>query len=149
FDLVLLDVMMPDLGGLDVLQRIEDVPVVMMSGHATIETAVRATKAGAIDFLEKPLSSEKVLLTVRNALQLADLKRERRARSEFAMIGTGPRMRAIFDKIRVTAPTAGRVLITGENGTGKELIARALHENSKRKDGPFVKLNCAAIPQEL
>ncbi len=153
FDLVLVDVRMPDLGGLEVLERVKqdhpDVPVVMMSGHATIETAVQATKLGAVDFLEKPLSSEKVLLTVRNSLRLADLQRERKARSEFAMIGAGPRMQAIFDKIRMTAPTAGRVLITGENGTGKELIARALHENSKRADGPFIKLNCAAIPQEL
>ncbi|HKA86304.1 MAG TPA: sigma-54 dependent transcriptional regulator [Haliangiales bacterium] len=153
FDLVLLDVRMPDLGGLEVLDRIKadhpDVPVVMMSGHATIETAVQATKLGAVDFLEKPLSSEKVLLTVRNSLRLADLQRERKARSEFAMIGAGPRMQAIFDKIRMTAPTAGRVLITGENGTGKELIARALHDNSKRADGPFIKLNCAAIPAEL
>jgi len=153
FDLMLVDVRMPDLGGLEVLERAKqlrpDVSVVMMSGHANIETAVQATKLGAVDFLEKPLSSEKVMLTVRNALQLADLKRERRARSEFAMIGNGPKMRDIFDKIRMTAPTAGRVLITGENGTGKELIARALHEHSKRSDGPFIKLNCAAIPQEL
>jgi len=150
---MLVDVRMPDLGGLEVLERAKqlrpDVSVVMMSGHANIETAVQATKLGAVDFLEKPLSSEKVMLTVRNALQLADLKRERRARSEFAMIGNGPKMRDIFDKIRMTAPTAGRVLITGENGTGKELIARALHEHSKRSDGPFIKLNCAAIPQEL
>jgi DNA-binding NtrC family response regulator len=153
FDLLLVDVRMPDLGGLEVLERAKqlrpEVSVVMMSGHANIETAVQATKLGAVDFLEKPLSSEKVMLTVRNALQLADLKRERRARSQFAMIGNGPKMREIFDKIRMTAPTAGRVLITGENGTGKELIARALHEHSKRSDGPFIKLNCAAIPQEL
>jgi DNA-binding NtrC family response regulator len=154
FDLALVDVRMPDLGGLEVLERIKeaqpDVPVVMMSGHATIETAVAATKLGAVDFLEKPLSSEKVLLTVRNSLRLADLQRERsKARSEFAMIGAGPNMQEIFAKIRMTAPTAGRVLITGENGTGKELIARALHDNSKRADGPFIKLNCAAIPAEL
>jgi DNA-binding NtrC family response regulator len=115
---------------------------------------VQSTKLGARDFIEKPLSSEKTLLTVRNTLALADLQREHRklaerAKAEFAMIGGGPRMRSIFDKIRKTAPTQGRVLITGENGTGKELIARAIHEHSKRADKPFVKLNCAAIPSEL
>jgi DNA-binding NtrC family response regulator len=158
FDLVMLDVMMPELDGLQTLKLLREkhreLPVIMMSGHATIETAVQATKLGAQDFLEKPLSTEKTLLTVRNALALASLQREHarlaeKARAEFAMIGAGPRMGAIFDKIRKTAPSNGRVLITGENGTGKELVARALHDHSKRADKPFVKLNCAAIPQEL
>jgi DNA-binding NtrC family response regulator len=157
-DLVFLDVMMPELDGLSTLKQVRerwpDLPVIMMSGHGTVDTAVQATKLGAYDFLEKPLSTEKTLVTVKNALAHTRLVREHaqlaeRARAEFAMIGAGARMRAIFDKIRKTAPTAGRVLITGENGTGKELVARALHEHSKRADKPFVKLNCAAIPQEL
>jgi DNA-binding NtrC family response regulator len=157
-DLVLLDVVMPEMDGLEVLRRVRaahpEVSVVMMSGNATIETAVQATKGGAHDFIEKPLSSDKLLLTVQNALSFAKLSRENatlraRARAEFAMIGSSPGMRGIFDKITKTAPTSGRVLITGENGTGKELVARAIHEHSRRADGPFIKLNCAAIPGEL
>jgi DNA-binding NtrC family response regulator len=157
-DLVLLDVMMPGESGLEVLPRIRaghpDVSVVMMSGNATIETAVNATKLGAHDFVEKPLSSDKLLLTVQNALSFARLSRENqrlreKARAEFAMIGKSPAMKAIFDKIAKTAPTQGRVLITGENGTGKELVARAIHDHSRRVEGPFIKLNCAAIPAEL
>jgi DNA-binding NtrC family response regulator len=157
-DLVLLDVMMPSESGLEILPKIRvaspETMVVMMSGNATIETAVLATKAGAHDFIEKPLSGDKLLLTVQNALSFARLRGENarlrgRAKTDFAMIGRGAAMRAIFDKIVKTAPTNGRVLITGENGTGKELVARAIHEHSKRTDGPFVKLNCAAIPSEL
>jgi DNA-binding NtrC family response regulator len=157
-DLVLLDVMMPGESGLEVLPKIRvaspETMVVMMSGNATIETAVQATKAGAHDFIEKPLSGDKLLLTVQNALHFARLRDENqrllgRVRTDFAMIGKGAAMRAIFDKVAKTAPTTGRVLITGENGTGKELVARAIHDHSKRVDGPFVKLNCAAIPSEL
>ncbi len=157
-DLVLLDVVMPEMDGLEVLRRVRaahpEVSVVMMSGNASIETAVQATKGGAHDFIEKPLSSDKLLLTVQNALSFAKLARENaslraRARAEFAMTGSSQSMRNIFDKIGKTAPTSGRVLITGENGTGKELVARAIHEHSKRADGPFIKLNCAAIPGEL
>ncbi|MGE5185551.1 MAG: sigma-54-dependent transcriptional regulator [Acidobacteriota bacterium] len=157
-DLVLLDVMMPGETGLEVLPKLRaakpEAVVVMMSGNATIETAVQATKAGAYDFIEKPLSGDKLLITVQNALQFARLRGENqrlrgRARADFAMIGKGAAMRAIFDKVAKTAPTTGRVLITGENGTGKELVARAVHDHSKRADGPFVKLNCAAIPSEL
>ncbi len=157
-DLVLLDVMMPGDSGLEVLPKIREASpetvVVMMSGNASIETAVQATKSGAHDFVEKPLSGDKLLITVQNALQFARLRHENRqlrgrAQSDFAMIGRGAAMRAIFDKVGKTAPTTGRVLITGENGTGKELVARAVHEHSKRADGPFVKLNCAAIPSEL
>jgi len=157
-DLVLLDVMMPGETGLEVLPKLRaakpDVIVVMMSGNASIETAVHATKAGALDFIEKPLSGDKLLLTVQNALSYARLRGENarlrgRAATDFAMIGKGAAMKAIFEKVAKTAPSTGRVLITGENGTGKELVARAVHENSKRKDGPFVKLNCAAIPSEL
>ncbi|MBA3452606.1 MAG: sigma-54-dependent Fis family transcriptional regulator [Deltaproteobacteria bacterium] len=157
-DLILLDVMMPGESGLEVLPKIRvaspETVVVMMSGNATIETAVLATKAGAHDFVEKPLSGDKLLLTVNNALSFARLRHENsrlrgRVQIDFAMIGKGVGMRAIFDKVAKTAPTTGRVLITGENGTGKELVARAIHEHSKRSDGPFVKLNCAAIPSEL
>src|SRR5580704_15978675 len=150
-DLVLLDVMMPGETGLEVLPKLRaaqpDLVVIMMSGNATIETAVHATKAGAHDFIEKPLSGDKLLLTVQNALGYARLRG--RVAADFAMIGKGAAMRAIFDKVAKTAPSTGRVLITGENGTGKELVARAIHEHSKRKDGPFIKVNCAAIPSEL
>jgi len=157
-DLVLLDVVMPELDGLEVLRRLRethpDTFVVMMSGNATIETAVQATKLGAHDFVEKPLSTDKLLITIQNALSYAQLRREHaqlsaRAQADYAMIGDSSAMRAIFDKISKTAPTNGRVLISGENGTGKELVARAIHEHSRRADQPFIKLNCAAIPSEL
>ncbi len=157
-DLVLLDVMMPGESGLDVLPKIRaahpESMVIMMSGNATVETAVQATKGGAHDFIEKPLSGDKLLLTVQNALEFGRLSRENarlraRAQAEHSMIGRSPLMKAIFDKVAKTAPSSGRVLITGENGTGKELVARALHDLSKRARGPFVKLNCAAIPSEL
>jgi DNA-binding NtrC family response regulator len=157
-DMVLLDVMMPGETGLEVLPKLRQLKpetmVVMMSGNATIETAVQATKAGAYDFIEKPLSGDKLLITVQNTLAFARLRYENqrlrgRVTTDFAMIGKGAAMKVIFDKVGKTAPTTGRVLITGENGTGKELVARAIHEHSKRVDGPFVKLNCAAIPSEL
>jgi DNA-binding NtrC family response regulator len=157
-DLVLLDVMMPEMSGIEVLEQIGDrypaTNVVMMSGNASIETAVSATKLGAFDFVEKPLSTDKLLITITNALSLAKLRRENRELSaqvsgDFAMVGKSPRMTGIFDKIAKTAPTNGRVLITGENGTGKELVARAIHQHSRRADASFVKLNCAAIPAEL
>ena len=157
-DLVLLDVIMPGETGLEALPKLRaaapNTVVVMMSGNATIETAVQATKAGAYDFIEKPLSGDKLLLTVHNALTYARLVDEnaqlrRKIQAGIAMIGQGAAMRSIFDKVSKIAPSSGRVLITGENGTGKELIARALHEHSKRATGPFIKLNCAAIPSEL
>src|SRR6266545_2050383 len=158
-DMVLLDVMMPGMGGLEVLARARekhpDVSVVMMSGNATIETAVKATKLGAYDFVEKPLSTDKLLLTVQNTLAYAGLRREnarlaaQTGGGDFAMVGSGAAMRGIFDKISKTAPSSGRVLITGDNGTGKELVARAIHDHSKRAAGAFIKLNCAAIPAEL
>jgi DNA-binding NtrC family response regulator len=157
-DLILLDVMMPGESGLEVLPKLRaaspETVVVMMSGNATIDTAVQATKGGAHDFVEKPLSGDKLLLTVQNALSFARLQHEadrlrEREQADFAMVGRGAAMRAIFDKVAKTAPTTGRVLITGENGTGKELVARAVHEHSRRADGAFVKLNCAAIPSEL
>jgi DNA-binding NtrC family response regulator len=160
FDGMLLDVAMPELDGLSTLKALRDggmeIPVVMMSGNATLATAVEAVKLGARDFLEKPLTTDKVLITVQNALRLERLEREtaaQRARDkaelEQWMVGSSPRMKRVVETIRKAAPTGARVLITGERGTGKELVARALHELSKRKDGPFVKLNCAAIPSEL
>jgi DNA-binding NtrC family response regulator len=162
FDAVLLDVAMPEMDGLATLKAMREqqaeLPVMMMSGNATLATAVEATKLGACDFLEKPLTTDKVLITVQNALKLArlerdaeELKQKTRADLEQALsiIGGGPRMRRIVETLRKAAPSTARVLITGERGTGKELVARALHELSKRKDAPFVKLNCAAIPSEL
>jgi DNA-binding NtrC family response regulator len=157
-DLVLLDVAMPELDGLEVLRRLKqelpDLPVVMMSGHGSIETAVRATKLGAFDFVEKPLSTDKLLITIENALKLSRLHREnaelrQRADGDFEMIGRSAAMRQIFETLRKAAPSDASVLISGSNGTGKELVARALHQHSKRAAGPFVKTNCAAIPQEL
>jgi len=157
-DLVLLDVKMPDMDGLEVLKKIResipDLPVVMMSGHATVEIAVKAVRMGAVDFLEKPLSSEKVLLTVANTLKLQRLFEENRDLKELAglhdqMVGDSQPMQALYDQIKLVAPSNGRVLITGENGSGKELVARSIHENSLRASGPFIKVNCAAVPREL
>ena len=157
-DLVLLDVAMPELDGLEVLRQLRkrhaELPVIMMSGHSTIEVAVQATKLGAFDFVEKPLSTERLLITIDNALRLSRLQREnadlrQAAGGEQAMLGRSSAMKRVFELIRKTAPTQGRVLITGENGTGKELVARAIHEQSARARGPFVRVNCAAIPKEL
>jgi len=156
--LVLLDIAMPGRDGLEVLEEIhalaKDLPVVMMSGHGTIETAVRATKLGAYDFIEKPLSLEKLLLTLQHALQHAGLARENRALRAEALraheiLGASEVVRRLKEQIALAAPTNGWVLITGENGTGKELVARQVHLQSKRADRPFVEVNCAAIPEEL
>jgi DNA-binding NtrC family response regulator len=157
-EVVVLDVAMPEMDGLEVLARLKekqpDLPVIMMSGHATIEAAVRATKLGAFDFAEKPLSSDKLLITIENALRLARLRREnaelrRRADGDSEMIGRSAPMRHILDVIEKAAPSQESVLISGPSGTGKELVARAMHENSRRSGGPFVKVNSAAIPQEI
>ncbi len=157
-DAVILDIVLPDIDGIEVLKRIKaqtvDLPVIMISGHGTVQDAVQATRLGAYDFLEKPLSREKVLLTLEHALQARSLAEENRslrqeAEARFEMIGDSPAMRAIRDQVGRVAPTGGRVLILGESGTGKELIARAVHRNSRRADGPFIRVNCAAIPEEL
>lgn len=157
-DLVLLDIWLPGIDGLETLQRIRlDFPeqlVIMMSGHGTIETAVKATKLGAYDFIEKPLSLEKVLLSIENAMKVGQLVEENRSlkakiAKENEMVGNSPSIRHLKEQIAIAAPTSGWVLITGENGTGKELVARATHNQSKRRDKPFVEVNCAAIPEEL
>ncbi len=157
-DLILLDIWMPGIDGLETLRLIrEEAPeqmVIMMSGHGSIETAVKATKLGAHDFIEKPLSLEKVLLSVENAFKVSQLVQENRTlRQKMAkdldMIGQSETIRSLKKQIAIAAPTSGWVLITGENGTGKELVARATHNLSHRKDKPFVEVNCAAIPEEL
>ena len=157
-EVVLLDVWLPGMDGLEALSRIQAIPrppaVIMISGHGTIETAVRATKLGAFDFIEKPLTIDKVIVLVHNAIQQRRLEEEnQRLRSElgrrYQVVGDSVPMKALRQQIAVTAPTNGRVLIYGESGTGKELVARALHAASLRSKGPFVEVNCAAIPEEL
>ncbi len=157
-DLVFLDVWMPGMDGLDTLVQIKnlrpDTTVVMISGHATIETAVKATRLGAYDFIEKPLSLEKTLLTVSRALEHARLEREnaslrQRLGERLEIIGESAAIKHLREQIATAAPTNGRVLIHGENGSGKELVARAIHALSARRERPFVEVNCAAIPEEL
>lgn len=157
-DLILLDIWLPGIDGLETLRRIRaDLPeqlVIMMSGHGTIETAVKATKLGAYDFIEKPLSLEKVLLCVENAFKVGQLVEENRSlkqkmAKDCDMIGQSEAISSLKEQIAIAAPTSGWVLITGENGTGKELVARASHNLSKRRAKPFVEVNCAAIPEEL
>jgi two-component system, NtrC family, nitrogen regulation response regulator NtrX len=158
FQVILLDIWLPGTDGMEALSRIQAAAhapaVIMISGHGSIETAVRATKLGAFDFIEKPLSLEKVIVLVRNAIQQRRLEDENQTlRSElvqrYQVIGDSVPMKALRQQIAVTAPTNGRVLIYGESGTGKELVARALHANSLRNKGPFVEVSCAAIPEEL
>jgi|WetSurMetagenome_2_1015567.scaffolds.fasta_scaffold05072_2 two-component system, NtrC family, nitrogen regulation response regulator NtrX len=158
FDVILLDVWLPGMDGLEVLTRLRDqgVPseVLVISGHGNIETAVRATKLGAFDFIEKPLSLERVVLTVSNALKKRRLEEKNRLlqmrmQEEIALVGESDAILRLKEHIRRAAPTAGRVLIYGENGTGKELVARLIHAYSDRSEEPFIELNCAAIPTEL
>jgi two-component system nitrogen regulation response regulator NtrX len=155
---VLLDVWLPGISGLETLQQMRDansdVAVVIISGHGNIETAVRATKLGAFDFIEKPLSIEKTVLTIRNALRQRQLERANAEMSaelkeEYEMVGESVAMRALRKQIAVVAPTDGRVLISGESGAGKELVARAVHAQSRRAAAPFIEVNSAAIPEEL
>ena len=157
-DLIVLDVWMPGMDGLATLAKLRerqvDTPVVLISGHGSIESAVKAIKLGAFDFVEKPLSLDKTLLVVRNALRqrsLEDENRALRARVDRTrtMVGESHVMRQLREQVAMAAPSNGRVLIYGENGTGKELVARTLHSRSRRAKGPFVEVNCAAIPEEL
>ncbi|MGE0041190.1 MAG: sigma-54-dependent transcriptional regulator [Vicinamibacterales bacterium] len=157
-DLVFLDIKMPGMDGLEVLQRlhhlVEATPIVMISGHATITTAVEATRLGAFDFIEKPLSTERVLVTVRNAVDNRRLKTENRGlrrdqEQRYQIVGDSAPLAAVRDAIQKAAPTSATVLIWGESGVGKELVARAIHRGSRRADALFVQVNCAAIPDEL
>ena len=158
FDVILLDVWLPGVDGLEVLKRIQKhrygVEVIMISGHATIETAVKATRLGACDFIEKPLSLERILLAVSNAIHRHQLEQQTillaaKVEQEVKVLGESPAMQELKQQVRRAAPTASRVLILGENGTGKELIARLIHGQSPRSRGAFVEVNCAAIPSEL
>ena len=157
-DLVFLDVKMAGIDGVEALKKIKEhdqsAIVVMISGHATIQTAVEATQLGAYDILVKPLDTDRILVTLRNALQHLDLHEENARlketiQSRYEIVGRSYGIRAVIDKIERVAKTPARVLITGENGTGKELVARAIHAQSTRAEGPFVEVNCAAIPSEL
>jgi len=160
FEAMLLDVWLPGMDGLAVLAELERVPagarpaVIMISGHGSIETAVRATKLGAFDFLEKPLTIDKVLVVLKNALAQRSLRREvselrAQSRAGLEIIGDSVPIKALRQQIQLMASTNGRVLIYGESGTGKELVAHAIHAGSSRAEGPFVELNCAAIPEEM
>jgi len=162
FDLVLCDIKMPKMDGLEVLEKLQahdpDLPVVMISGHGTIDTAVDALKKGAFDFIQKPPDINRILVSVRNALDRSDLAQETKVLRQkvqkgkaggVRMVGTSKALSAIQDMIDKVAPSDARVLITGGNGAGKEGVARLLHEKSQRAQGPFVEVNCAAIPGEL
>jgi len=157
-DLTFLDVKMPGMDGLEVLERIRgqdpQALVIMISGHGTIDTAVEATRKGAFDFLEKPLDTDRLLVTLRNGLAVKGLSESvERLRTEVEsrheIVGSSFQIRQVLERVERVGPAEARVLITGENGTGKELVARAIHRISERRDGPFVEVNCAAIPSEL
>ncbi len=157
YDAVFCDIKMPEMDGIETLEAIRkesDVPVIMLSGHGTIETAVEAIKKGAFDFIPKPPDLNRLLITLRNALEKKNLTTENKVlkkavKLQSQMIGESEPMLAVKDMIEKVAPTNARVLITGENGTGKELVARQLHEFSPRNRSPFIEVNCAAIPSEL
>lgn len=157
-DLVLLDIWMPGIDGLETLGKIKEIypelAVVMISGHGTIETAVKATKLGAFDFIEKPLSLEKVLVTVHNAINMSRLKQENASlrgmmEERFEIVGDSESARLLREQIRIVAPTSAPILIFGEKGTGKDSVANTIHRYSPRSDKPFIMINCAAIPEEL
>ena len=158
YDIVLCDIKMPKMDGLELLNKVHalqpDTPIVMISGHGNIETAVEAVKRGAFDFIQKPLDLNRLLVTVRNAMEKTTLVTEtkvlkKKVNKTFDMIGDSEAIQKIKEMIERVAPTDARVLITGGNGTGKELVARWLHEKSNRSAAPLVEVNCAAIPSEL
>src|SRR5215510_14901160 len=157
-DLVLLDIKMPGMDGMEVLRKLhafdETLPVVMISGHGTTATAVDAIRSGATDFLDKPLSSERVIVTLRNALTQSELRTENRElrlamESKYEIVGGSPSLRQVLEAVKRAAPTNATVMLLGESGVGKELVARTIHRNSPRNGQRFVQVNCAAIPEEL
>jgi two-component system nitrogen regulation response regulator NtrX len=157
-DLVLLDIKMPGMDGIEVLRKLhaydETLPVVMISGHGTTATAVEAIRSGAIDFLDKPLSSERVIVTLQNALRTSELRSENRElklamEAKYEIVGQSPALRKVLEAVKRAAPTNATVLLLGESGVGKELVARTVHRNSPRAGQRFVQVNCAAIPEEL
>src|SRR6516162_6419041 len=157
-DVVMLDIWLPGMDGLEALEHIvnmDDPPeIIMISGHGNIETAVRATKLGAYDFLEKPLSIERTLIVVKNAIDAKNLQREnidlkKQLQAKSVIVGDSIPMKALRQQIAIMAPTNGRVLIYGESGTGKELVAHAIHAQGSRAEQTFVEVNCAAIPEDL
>jgi two-component system nitrogen regulation response regulator NtrX len=158
YDAIVLDIWLPGLDGLATLERLQerrcDAPVIMISGHGNIESAVRAIKMGAFDFVEKPLSLDKTVLVVGNAVRQRQLEAENRelratVEGRHTMVGESYQLRSLLEQVAMAAPTNGRVLVYGENGTGKELVARTIHMRSRRSRGPFIEVNCAAIPEEL
>lgn len=158
YDIVLCDIKMPQMDGIEVLDKLQeqsnDTPIIMISGHGNIDTAVEAIKKGAYDFIEKPLDLNRLLITIRNATDKTTLIQEtkvlkRKVNKAFDIVGESPAITKVKDMIERVAPTEARVLITGPNGTGKELVSRWLHEKSSRAAMPFVEVNCAAIPSEL
>ena len=157
-DLVLLDIKMPAMDGMEVLRKLHAtdpaLPVVMISGHGTTATAVEAIRSGAVDFLDKPLSSERVIVTIQNVLRQSELRQENRElklamESKYEIVGQSPALRSVLEAVKRAAPTNATVLLLGESGVGKELVARTIHRNSPRAGQRFVQVNCAAIPEEL
>ncbi len=157
YDVILCDIKMPKKDGVEILASglaITDAPFIMISGHGTIETAVESIKKGAFDYLEKPLDLNRLLVTIKNAMDKSSLINEtkilkKKVSKKYQMIGNSPKLEEVKDMIEKVAPTDARVLISGENGTGKELVARQIHEKSPRAKAPFIEVNCAAIPSEL